>query len=205
MLPVTNHQPMPAGRRSSSRWERPARKPVRESSQSARRAERTHHSSTSTCSPSMRAGSLASGCGRWARFHGAGAIEHAAVARTLERLVVGVPADPASEVGAGRRQRGDARGAGLDEEHHLPLDDLAVAVFAGDADGDRRRLVIGQIVERRRRPPVRAAFAEGRRHHGAAEQECQRRADRALNCGDGSRQEAAAAGRRAWAGVLLGT
>ena len=63
MLPVTNHQPVPAGSafveqvRTAGAEARARIEPVGEA------AEPTHHSSTSTCSPSMRAGSLASGWG----------------------------------------------------------------------------------------------------------------------------------------------
>ena len=63
MLPVTNHQPTPAGRRlvqqvRAAGAEAGARvEPVGEA------AQRTDHSSTSTCSPSTRVASLASGSG----------------------------------------------------------------------------------------------------------------------------------------------
>ena len=129
MLPVTNHQPMPAGSCSSSRCERPARNPVRESSQSAK-PRRAIYNSTST-SPSTRVASLASGLG------GGPALTAPVRSNTppwhgLQRLFIGVPADAAAQMRARRRQRGDLGGAGLHEKDDLALDDLAVAILAGD-------------------------------------------------------------------------
>ena len=157
-LPVTNHQPTPAGSGSSSRWR------GRRGSPYGSRASRGRRCSIRAATRTLPSRSRGWQSARAARAAGpirhlAGAVVGAAVARAYQLLRLGVPAHAASQVRAGGIERRSRASAGAHQEHRAAIDHLLVAVLAVDAQHHRRRLVDRQIVKRPGRQPRASRLA----------------------------------------------
>ena len=170
MLPVTNHQPTPGGRGSSSRW-------------TVRRGTRTrvepiedglqHHTRTRTSPSEIFVSKVASGAGGGPALHGAAAVVASAMTWAQQLLRAGVPADAASEVRARGVERRDRGVAGANQEHRAPLDHLGVAVLTGHSQHDGR----GHVGRERDTLPAGSQFSgspgQARREHGPAQDHSQ--------------------------------
>ena len=109
-------------------------------------------------SPSIRVAIFRQRHRRRTVLHGAVAVVDAAMARTPEDLRLAHPTRRDSrDACRWSRSRPPRAFGGLHEENRLALDDLAKAVQPRHRERDRRRLVVGEIEQARRRQSSRPA------------------------------------------------
>src|SRR5262245_51562426 len=111
--------------------------------------------------------------GRWACNNSACSIVDAAMARTFELLRLGIPANTASEVGTRGGQRRNAL-ARLHQKNYVTVDGLRKAILPADANRNRRRLVLGERVERSSLQPRFTTTQKAGPDNGSAEQHAER-------------------------------